>query len=72
MQIGYMYTKSGEPFMERQYTAPGKWYWGQAEVRLEKERQPEELVSIHMGHGHFKSFKCIASDNKHALLQACS
>lgn len=68
---GYLYYSTGKPIIKQHYTGPGRFVWEQAEVQLERSIEVGEICLIHMGHGSYHRFECVAIDAKHALLQGC-
>lgn len=40
-----------------------------AEASLDRTVEEGEIISLHMGHGNFRPFTVIASDNGEAILQ---
>lgn len=70
--LAYMYHSNGAPIMFRNYTSPGRHLLEQAEVRLEKAIGLGDTQLVHMGHGVYHRFKCVAVDADYALLQNCT
>lgn len=68
---GYLYYSTGLPIIERHYSGPGRYSLEQAEVQLERALEIGEIRLIHMGHGRYHHFECMAVDDTHALLQGC-
>jgi hypothetical protein len=71
---GYLYHRNGSPIIERDYTSPGRYTMEHAEIRLRSDLSLKvgTVLNIHMGHGQYRRFECVAVDNSCALLQNCA
>ena len=66
---GYLYYSNEQPIMERGYYAPGRFDIRHAFCDLETIEEGDAPL-IHMGHGQFHRFVCVAVDKQSALLVA--
>lgn len=69
---GYLYYSNGRAIIEQHYSGPGRFTFEQAEAQIDSALNVGSVVTIHMGHGQYHQFECIAIDDTHALLQGCA
>lgn len=68
--IGYLYYSNQTPIIRKHYYAPGRAYMDQENCHFEEPLIEGDALMIHMGHGQFHRFICVATDGKTALLVA--
>ena len=69
MKRGYMYYSNQQPIMQRSYYGPKKFDVAHALCDFETIEEGDAPL-IHMGHGQFHRFVCVAVDEGSALLVA--
>jgi len=65
----YFYHRNGQPEMDRQYYAPGKFVIDQNMTFGEREYTEGERARFHVGHGCYHDYVVMSADKDTALLQ---